>query len=578
LVAFTTIFALSVDPKLVGPAEVVAVLFHPEVAPYFVWSAAFLATLVLQRSARRSIADPQPLIAHTIPGPMLRCLVLIFGLLLGFAVSAYWGNPARSLPPLYHDEYSYLFQAKTFLAGRLFFPEPPMSEAFQQVHILCGHGIYASRYFPGTGAWLAPFVAFDLIPFSGYVAHALVAGFMGWAACRTSFLAGLFTAVSVSFAPGLVVFSHTLLSTYPTMIGLAIGWLAFTQTFDEISPRRRNGWAVLTGLAIGFAFLCRPLTAAAIATPWGMLALRQSFLATDRRWLWAMIIGFSPAVLLLAGHNTTLTGSPFVTPYGQYTERHTPSHVYGFFNRTRGEMGIHPEIDISYDRWATELDLHAAWTTSLGRVATAVPWIGGHFVFVAMLILSLRSLFLRGDIVLLPLLSIFGLIAAYFPYFYSGVMEWSYLVEAVPFLIFVGSIGLADVVGALFAQGQRIAGSIVSILPIIAAGITTWLILPQALHPDSELLYPRLQWAKRHVEESRMAADQPTLILYDIDRIADQHSTWVFNDPDLAGPIIRGWSVHPEQAHRYFPDRKIVLYRNHQYRPLTRPDPPSFVP
>ncbi|HID24020.1 MAG TPA: hypothetical protein EYP14_16685, partial [Planctomycetaceae bacterium] len=41
------------------------------------------------------------------------------------------------LPPALHDEYSYLFQAKTFLAGRLWFPShPDMPHLFDQMHVL----------------------------------------------------------------------------------------------------------------------------------------------------------------------------------------------------------------------------------------------------------------------------------------------------------------------------------------------------------------------------------------------------------------------------------------------------------
>jgi hypothetical protein len=77
------------------------------------------------------------------------------------------------LPPDIHDEYSYLFQAKTFLAGRLSFPSSPrMPELFDQMHVL-NEGRFASRYFPGVGLWLAPFVALEHPYWAEWLAAAL---------------------------------------------------------------------------------------------------------------------------------------------------------------------------------------------------------------------------------------------------------------------------------------------------------------------------------------------------------------------------------------------------------------------
>ncbi len=52
--------------------------------------------------------------------------------------------------PAYHDEFSYLFQAKTFLSGRWCWPSHEVPELFDQMHVL-NNGVFASRYFPGAG-------------------------------------------------------------------------------------------------------------------------------------------------------------------------------------------------------------------------------------------------------------------------------------------------------------------------------------------------------------------------------------------------------------------------------------------
>ncbi|MFN9938755.1 MAG: hypothetical protein ACK56I_04710, partial [bacterium] len=67
--------------------------------------------------------------------------------------------PFCRLPPAYHDEYSYLLQAETFLSGRISFPAQQVCpELFHQIHVL-NQPRTASRYFPFTGLWVTPFLA-----------------------------------------------------------------------------------------------------------------------------------------------------------------------------------------------------------------------------------------------------------------------------------------------------------------------------------------------------------------------------------------------------------------------------------
>ena len=51
------------------------------------------------------------------------------------------------LPPAYHDEFSYLFQTETYLAGRLSFPShPTAARLFDQMHVV-NEGHFASYIF-----------------------------------------------------------------------------------------------------------------------------------------------------------------------------------------------------------------------------------------------------------------------------------------------------------------------------------------------------------------------------------------------------------------------------------------------
>jgi hypothetical protein len=60
------------------------------------------------------------------------------------------------------DEYSYLFLADTFRAGRLWDSPPPDSELFQAFHVLAKDGRTFSPYPPAWSAFLVPLRTFNI--------------------------------------------------------------------------------------------------------------------------------------------------------------------------------------------------------------------------------------------------------------------------------------------------------------------------------------------------------------------------------------------------------------------------------
>jgi hypothetical protein len=98
----------------------------------------------------------------------------------GFAVSYKLNTRVATLPPAYHDEYSYLFQAETYAAGRLWFPSfEPRPELFDQMHVL-NKGRFARRYFPGNGMWIVPFLIAGKLHLSGAAAMEMVCFCIFW--------------------------------------------------------------------------------------------------------------------------------------------------------------------------------------------------------------------------------------------------------------------------------------------------------------------------------------------------------------------------------------------------------------
>src|SRR5579875_1683343 len=62
------------------------------------------------------------------------------------------------------DEYAYLFEARTFLAGRLWNPPPPLPALFAHYYILALNGKWAAAYPPGWPLLLAAVIGLRLPP------------------------------------------------------------------------------------------------------------------------------------------------------------------------------------------------------------------------------------------------------------------------------------------------------------------------------------------------------------------------------------------------------------------------------
>lgn len=530
--------------------------------PFVIWALLLPLFLLVQRQRSSPWNDMRSAESKT-PSVRSRVMISVFSGLLGIGVAAWFGWSLKNLPPRVHDEYSYLLQAETFLAGRLYWPAPPAAEHFHEIHVLMADGVLASRYFPVTGAWIAPFLAIGFPILASWLAQGIISGFMAAAASRFSILAGMVTGIFVSTCPALVVFGNTYLSPHPTMMGLAVAWWAFQESFFA-----RGRWLpIVVGIAVGWAFLARPLTAVAIAGPWGLYMLRRSIESREIRFRtrW-MIIAFLPAILVMALYNRTITGDIVVTPYGKYTAVYTPSHVYGFYNRTRGVAAHEPRTIDAYESWVAELTPERALFLFFHRWEKALPWIGGCIPVAILLVLAVLQCRAAGDRVLLPILSIVTLSLAYFPYFFEGVMGFSYIIEAVPWVLLLMGYSFARVRDSFQRQGRGALACWWWGVILVTIALNIFVTIPEALSPDGELVYPRREAAARIVKEKELSGNEPSLILYDISQRSDLHFMWVHNHPSFDGTIIRAFILDdPSPVLKGFPDRKSFLYRNGEY-------------
>jgi hypothetical protein len=466
-----------------------------------------------------------------------------FGLAFSTAAGAGWeGWMTIGLPPNYHDEYAYLFQAWTYLDGRFAYPADELSPAFDQVHVL-NDAVFASRYFPGTALWLTPFLAFGHPIVAMWTAHGVATGFLALTAARFSRLAGLLTALLVGTAPGMIVFSDALLSTMPTMMALA----AFLWAWFGACERPSKRVAAVAGVAIGFAFLCRPLTASGIGFPFAIYSLLRVWRPRstgERRSIVSMMIGFLAVAAVLPLWGWATIGAVRETPYDVYTRTRTPSHVYGFYNVERGRSRKSEVVFHPYDSWATNLLPEHAWPTVNERIDNALrEGAGGRLFAGLLLVLSLASLRGRDDRIALLWLGILGLVLAYAAYWFVGVYGFGYLAEALPFALMIAASTAAWLDERRSRDGLVPFPPIWSILILLRVLSNVGDVIPRNFDPGADAQFARRE--KKQVVDRENAAlraeGRPLLVLIAADPKTAVHSTLVNNHPRLDGPIVRAW-------------------------------------
>jgi hypothetical protein len=557
---------------------------------------------VRRRSTEAASSDKDQL-----PSPWVAWLMAVACFATSIAGSAWIASnevgekPAMrlgDLPPAYHDEFSYTLQAKTFLAGRLSFPsDPKMPELFDQMHVL-NEGRFASRYFPGVGLWLAPFLAIGHPYWAQWLAGGLAAFFIFWAGRELAgngvgLAAGLLTALS----PGMGLFSNLLLSHEPTIAALALFLFAFVR-FMRTGRAMDAFWA---GCGLSFAMLCRPMTAAGFGLPfglwfvWRLVGRAASLLkptlrkiggssalanvgSSERQPRQASSLPYQIAAIaapLLVGfaglffYNRAITGDGFVSPYQLYTDVYTPRHVYGFNNVLRGEQHLGPKVIDRYDRWANNLTPRLAVANVQLRTAATARWtLGPVQLAMAGVVFVLVALWRVDPRWRLVAAAVITLHAVHVPYWFTGIMNWHYVFETGPLLLLIFAVTSQQLIRRWRQSGRILMPAWWATLTAVAV-ITNWFSFDPFWSVSrieggfEEVAFSRLHYAgfQRMIDEA--VTDRPALLLIEPDP-DDQSIDYVYNDPDLSAPVIRGRYVPGKtdlaKVHAAFPNRALYVY------------------
>jgi len=255
----------------------------------------------------------------------------------------------RDLGLKYHDEFSYMLQARMLASGRLWMPAHPLSDFFDSFQIIV-QPVYCSMYFPGTALVLVPGVWLNLPHWMMEVlCCAVCVALLYYVVARlVDDVAGILAAAMLAESSLFHTFSVLVLSDAPVlMFGLAAiaAWLCWEDAVAAGTLRRRRQWlwAVLVGVFCGLAAITRPVDALCFALPIGVAMLvtlwRNCSSAPSRLpeylrrilalagWL---VLGASPFLALQVYFNFGVTGSIFRTPFDLGNERIYPESRLGF--------------------------------------------------------------------------------------------------------------------------------------------------------------------------------------------------------------------------------------------------------
>ena len=223
----------------------------------------------------------------------------------------------------------------------------------------------------------------------------------------------------------------------------------------------------------------------------------------------------------------------------------------------------------NYDRWAENLTPQLAAENVEKRAAATAQWtLGPVPLAMAILVFLLAALwqvdwrwrFIAGSVV--------SLHAVYIPYWLAGIMNWHYVFETGPLLLMIFAVTSQQLVSCWRQSRRKLMPAWWAAL-VASAIVTNWLPFDPFWTSRIEGGVEELAFARVKYERFQRMIDQsvtkrPALLLIESDP-ADRHIDYVFNDPALTAPVLRGryrsGKTDAAKVHAAFPARTLYLYR-----------------
>jgi hypothetical protein len=258
-----------------------------------------------------------PLIQRWARRPRLTSAMLAIAALVLYAITARVVFDGR---PLLVDEVAQVFQARQFAHGRIAGVLDSVPELFSALHLVERNGQVFSQFPPGGPAVLS----LGILIGTQWLAVPLCGALAVW--CFVTFARGieperpgvsLLASLLFAFSPYMVFMSGSQMNHVPTLLGICAALAAFGRaTASGQSAPRRAGYALLGGLALGFAATVRPVDAAAFALPFAIWLIWYAL--RDRGMIVPLIasgVGVAVPVGLMLWFNARTTGAPLLFGY-----------------------------------------------------------------------------------------------------------------------------------------------------------------------------------------------------------------------------------------------------------------------
>jgi hypothetical protein len=443
------------------------------------------------------------------------------------------------------DEVTYLFQARTFAAGRLTLPAPPVPEAFDVDIMSYEPDRWYAPTLPGWPAILAVGAA-ARIP---WLVNPLLAGLgilLVYALVRKSYdhTTARLVVLLLSFSPWYVFLAMSFMSHTAVLVcalGAALAILRYRDT-------GQLGWTFLAGCLVGASSLIRNLDGLIIGAVLGLV------LIVATRFRVAAVAAFGAGSLLVGGlilpYNAHLTGDATTSPLMTFWERDYPtgSNALGFGPDRGWEWG---GLDPFPGHGPRDVVVNTALNVSSLNFEL-FGWSTGSLLLVFLFLLWRRAD--RRDGIMIAL--ILAVVVSYSAYWFSGGPDfgaryWFLVILPCAVLTVRGAQALAERLGP-HGFPAVVTGLLVLSLSAFV-NVFPWRAIDKYHHYRG--MRPDIRELDRRVDFG------PSLVLIRGNRHPDYASAFPYNPLDLhASRPVFAWDRSPEVRARLlaaYPKRPV---------------------
>jgi hypothetical protein len=285
------------------------------------------AAALLRRSSLptfvRAIEEPS--------GRLRRCIAVGIGVTMPLVLLGLHVLNGTVLEPRFHDEHSYLIQARMLAEGRLWLPSHAIPDAFESMHLLV-RPVYSSIYFPGTALSHVPAIWLGLPYWVTPLAIAGVSASLLYLVVLR-LVDGLAAIVAVILLLGLPTYRETSSMVISQPLMLLLGLLMMYCWLRWRNGPCHLGTCVALATVSGLALITRPIEAMAIALPIGLSMLHKLRACSWPRivlHLALLILLPLPFLALQAVHNWGTTGKWTRFASDDFVARNYPAPMIGW--------------------------------------------------------------------------------------------------------------------------------------------------------------------------------------------------------------------------------------------------------